>query len=633
MLDYMRKNAGSWIIKIMLFGIVVVFAFWGVGPTGQENKPIVTIGKVKVPYSEYQKIYNNLVDTYRQVYDNLDSATIDLLDLKGQALNGLIERYLLLDTAEKLHVGVSPEEVAAQIASTEAFQVNGIFVPQRYQSYLDFTRTTAETYESSLAEDIIISKVSNLLTAPAVVTTQEVDDSLELLTRQAVAKVLELTPNDFVRAVPPATEEQINDYFEENIELYRVPETFRVSAAIIDPADFREKVVVSTEDMEDLYEDLIPEFTQSAAFHILHILFSIPENATAESIREVRTLAEDVADQIREEEISFADAAKKYSDDKESTAKGGDLGLVTEKQVYGSVWDAIMDLEAGEMTDPVPTAKGFEIIKVIDFRPESTSPFEEVKGEVEQRLRQEQSTELAYDLADDILDLVYDSNRSLADVAEEKDLLTVKTPLFSRDSALENYNLPVDILESSFSMEEEELGDISEQGGKLYLYQVTERNDPYLPELDAVRDEVKGGLLVKQAMDLALKKADELLARFEDGQSIDSLAASVRKKVIKTDPFTVMDSTLPGLPDAEPIIEAAFSIREPGGATVASGLQAHYLVALEEFKQPDEEELNGIRPSVREALQAQKEKEILDGYLQGMREKLKDEIVINEELI
>jgi hypothetical protein len=94
-----------------------------------------------------------------------------------------------------------------------------------------------------------------------------------------------------------------------------------------------------------------------------------------------------------------------------------------------------------------------------------------------------------------------------------------------------------------------------------------------------------------------------------------------------------MDSELPGFDDASQIISAAFSIREPGGGTVASGRRAHYLVVLEEFIQPEDEELEEMRPTVQQALQIQKEQEILDGYIQELKERMRDQIVINEELV
>lgn len=633
MLDYMRKNAGSWIIKIMLFGIVVVFAFWGVGPSGQDANVIMTIDKVKVPYNEYRDIYSDLLDSYRQVYDNLDSATLDFLDLKEQAKNTLIDKYLLLEAARKLDVSASPEEVAAQITSAEAFQENGIFMPQRYHMFLDVNRTTPEAYEASLAKDITISKVTDLVKVSAVITRQEVDDNLLLLTRQAAVKVLELTPSDFVRMVPAATEEEIEDYFEEHIELYRVPEKFRQAVTIIDPADFADKVIIATEDLEDWYEDMRPEFIVPAAYHTRHILFSLPDEASAESIQEVRTLAEDVVRQIREDEISFDTAANRYSDDRESALKGGDLGFLEERELDRAFRDEARDLDENEISDPIPTANGFEVISVVEYRDEHLKSFEEVRDELEQRLLQEQSIELAYDLADDLLDEIQSSGKPLADVAEEKGLVTDKTSPFSRNSALEILGFPRDILETAFGMEEEEVGDVYEGDGKLYLFQIIERNDPYLPELDSVRVDVEAGLLVQRAMDLALEKAKEMLSLLEAGHSLDSLAASLGKRAVKTEPFTIMDTTLPGLGDSEQIVQTAFAIREPGDGAVASGRLAHYIVVLEELVGPNEEELKEVRPAVEEALRAQREQDILSGYIMGLRKKMNDRIEFNEELL
>ena len=59
MLEYMRKNVGSWVIKFMLFGIAIVFAFWGVGSySNRELNTIMTIDDVKIPYNEYRDIYS-----------------------------------------------------------------------------------------------------------------------------------------------------------------------------------------------------------------------------------------------------------------------------------------------------------------------------------------------------------------------------------------------------------------------------------------------------------------------------------------------------------------------------------------------------------------------------------------------
>lgn len=634
MLEYMRKNVGSWIIKFMLFGIAIVFSFWGVGSyTNRDVNTVMTIDDVKVPYNEYRETYNKIYDSYRQVYDNLDSATLEFLNIKQQAIDALTERYLLFEAARRLGLEVTGSEVAATLAGVPALQENGVFSPQKYQIFLDINRLTPEAYEASLSRDLLLAKVTEIIRATAVITPQEVSDNLKLLTRKAVVKVIRLYPNDFVRSVPALKEEELLDFFDDNIESYRVPEKFRQAIAVIDPSLLEDQVKVSTEEIEDWYEEREPEYTEPAAYHLRHILFSLPQGASAQTISELRIKAEDTVRRIRDGEISFAQAVQEFSDEKESISRDGDMGFLEEGELDRPVLYAAQDLEPGEISDPVPTAKGFEVISLIEAREERLIPLVEVRDEIEQEIKKEKVSDLAYDLADDLLDEVQDSNRPLEELAREKNLTTITTPLFSRDSPLETLELPVDLLEAAFDTEEEEVGDVYEKGGKLYLFQTVERNDSYLPELDEVREQVKGGLLVKKAMEIALEKADELLESYENGRTLDSLAASVNKKVVTTEPFTIMETSLSGLDDAQEIIQVAFSLAKPGKAAVASGKQAQYLIALDSFVEPDGEELSENLSMIKSALIFQREQDVLKGYVQAMKEQLGDRIVVNEKLL
>ena len=634
MLEYMRKNVGSWIIKFMLFGIVIVFSFWGVGTySNRDINTIMTIDDIKVPYSEYRDIYNSLFESYREVYPTMDSSVLELLDIKTQAIDALQERYLLYEAARRLKLDVSGSEIAAQIASVSVFQENGVFSPQRFQMFLDLNRLTPEAYEASVSQDLLLSKVTEFIKISAVITPQEVQDNLELLTRKAVARVIELSPNDFIRSVPPASEDKLLDFFEDNRELYRVPETFKQAIAVIDPAMFKDKVEVTTEEMEEWYEDQEFEYTEPAGYHLKHILFSLPQEASAETISEVRVRAEEVVQKLRDGDLTFERAVAEYSDNSFTASKGGDLGFVEESKMERSIRNAAMDLDLEEISDPIPTADGFEVISVVEAREERLIPFSEVSNEIHEQIELEKVFELAYDQADDLLDEVLDSTRPLEDLASEKNLMIMTTPLFSRDAALETMEVPIDLLEAAFDTEEEEVGDIYEKDGKLYLFQTLERNDSYLPEIDQVREQIEGGLLVQQALELALEKAGEMLTAYESGQSIESLAASLKKKIITTEPFTIMENSLTEIDDARQIIQTAFSLSEPGKAGVATGLQSHYFVVLDNFVEPNEEELDENRTMIEGALLFQREQAVFKGYVQALKAEMGDRIVVNEELL
>ena len=69
MLNLMRKKAGSWIIKIILFAIVVVFIFWGVGSyRSRRSTQVADINGTTIAYETYRQTYQRLLDQYRNIY-------------------------------------------------------------------------------------------------------------------------------------------------------------------------------------------------------------------------------------------------------------------------------------------------------------------------------------------------------------------------------------------------------------------------------------------------------------------------------------------------------------------------------------------------------------------------------------
>ena len=144
MLRLMRKHATSWLIKVALFAIVIVFIFWG-GYSYTEKKAsrVAVVNGSYIGIREYQSMYNNLLDQMRRQFGGQFSSELaETLNLKGQALDRLINRRLMLAEAGMLKFDVSREELQDAIVSYPAFQTNGRFDPLRYQQALRYSRLT-----------------------------------------------------------------------------------------------------------------------------------------------------------------------------------------------------------------------------------------------------------------------------------------------------------------------------------------------------------------------------------------------------------------------------------------------------------------------------------------------------------
>ena len=75
--------------------------------------------------------------------------------------------------------------------------------------------------------------------------------------------------------------------------------------------------------------------------------------------------AKDLKTKIDNNEISFEDAAKEYSQCP-SKAQGGDLGYFGRGMMVKEFETAAFDGEVGKVTDPVKTQFGWHLIKVVD---------------------------------------------------------------------------------------------------------------------------------------------------------------------------------------------------------------------------------------------------------------------------
>ncbi len=91
----------------------------------------------------------------------------------------------------------------------------------------------------------------------------------------------------------------------------------------------------------------------------------------------------------------FAAMAKAESDDVNSGAKGGDLGLFRRGQMVPSFEEAAFKLPVGQVSEPVRSQYGYHVILV---EQKESKTFEEVRAEVEQRMRPELAKKLMDDL-------------------------------------------------------------------------------------------------------------------------------------------------------------------------------------------------------------------------------------------
>ncbi len=131
---------------------------------------------------------------------------------------------------------------------------------------------------------------------------------------------------------------------------------------------------------KDFYQKNIDRYRINESYRPSQILFIVPKEATPEVIREIRKKCGGVLEKIRGGE-DFGEMALLYSDDI-SAKDRGDLGFFRKGELLPELEKETLRLRVGEMSGVIRTDLGFHIIKLLDRKGEAPLPFEEVKERV-----------------------------------------------------------------------------------------------------------------------------------------------------------------------------------------------------------------------------------------------------------
>ncbi len=151
----------------------------------------------------------------------------------------------------------------------------------------------------------------------------------------------------------------------------------------------------------DLIPSVIPEsqirnvwLHSNVDLKLRHILLRLPSNAKQKQIDSTMTLAKKLVQQIRSG-ADFGELAKKYSKDKATADRGGLLGYIKWQQLDPAVRNVIFKLKRYDISDPLKTNQGVEIIQVLDRRVFPRKPYEIARSQILNNLMRQHSRQLS----------------------------------------------------------------------------------------------------------------------------------------------------------------------------------------------------------------------------------------------
>ncbi|MDQ7031833.1 MAG: SurA N-terminal domain-containing protein [Desulfonauticus sp.] len=620
MLDFMRRNARSWGIKIVFGLIIVVFIFWGIGSYRSNKAAIVAeVNGRPIPVQEFSAAYERTIQKLRQQNPNLSSEQLKAMQVKEQVLNQLINAELLKQKAEQLGIDVTPVELRKAITSLPFFQnKNKQFDPNLYQQLLKLNGLTPADFEHDYAHNLLIEKIRSFITLPAKANWIEVYDLYKFAREKVQVEYVLFAFKDYFPRIE-ISDKEIQAYYNQNKNQFMSPEKIKIAYLELTPQKLAYLETVSPKEIEEYYTSHKNNFFQPERVKARHILIRLPQNATQEEVQKAEKIIAKIQKELKKG-VKFSELAKKYSEGP-SKLNGGELGWFSKKDVVPSFAKAAFALKVGEVSKPVRTPFGLHLILVEDKKPAGIAPLAEVKDKIKTTIAQSKAYNKMQDLLDTVLTRLA-AGEKLDKVSRSLGLKLEQTDLFSRNNLPEPLSLlkPKDV-QTVFALPLHEVTKtpLTLPNGYLFVEKIQDVPAKVLP-LAQVKTKIKNILLNQKAKEMALKDATSLLAKLQKDPML-----KVPLKITK--PFG-RQGFIPELGFNKDLVQASFQTKPNTWLDVPYQTTPGY-VLVRPIKRifPDKKGFDQEKQKWLKIYENFKAKQIFSDFISALREKAEIKII------
>ncbi|MDM8549394.1 SurA N-terminal domain-containing protein [Desulfobacterales bacterium HSG2] len=617
MLKLMREHATSWLIKIILGAIIIVFVlYFGSGSMRQPRaNRIAFVNGEPITAGEYRDAYNKLVDRYRQFGTKLNQDMIKRLE--KQTLDNLIDQSLMRQEAKNLNIRVTDKELTDAILKMDVFQTNGVFNKRLYTNLLNNNRLTPEAFEDMQRESMLTEKLRSFMLSNIKVSDQE---ALEWFKWNDASISIEyvLFESKKYKDIKP-TPEEIKAHFEENKDSYKTKPKVKAQFLHFKSDDYKSKIELTDEEIQDYYDSNKDEFKEEKTVEARHILLKLDKGSTPEVEQEKKEKILEILEMARGGQ-DFAELAKTHSEGPTKT-KGGDLGAFKKGAMVKPFSDKAFSMKPGEISDPVRTRFGWHIIKVEKVNEEKTLSPEEAKGKITEKLTDNKTKEIAYDEAEKVYDSVFEGD-NLVKVAETRGLEIKTTDFFTKSGPRKGVKNRSKFASAAFKLSPMEISEPQDFGDGYHLVQMLEKMPEKTEEFKDAERKVRRDIIKKKQEEKANKDASDFLAALNEEGSM-SAAGEKLGATPKTTDFFKRNDSVPDIGYEREIAQAAFKLSNEKKFPdhVLKGRKGYYVIAFKEKKTPEPEEFEKEKEKVKERLLQQKKFRTFDAWLSQVKKR------------
>ena len=559
--------------------------------------------------------------------------------LASRAAEQLIDEKVMVAEAERIGLRATDQELADELQHGQLATIlfpNGAFIGREgYEDFLQRNDLTVPQFEKMEKDFILARKLRALINGSVSVTDSELRHEFERRNTKVKFEYAALSQDEIRKAIHP-TDAELKAFYERNKATYAnsIPEKRKVKFVLIDTAKLEAQAAITPQELQAYYNQHLDDYRVPEQVKVSHILIKTPlagadGKIDSKGVEEAKKKAQDILNQLKAG-AKFEDLAKKYSEDPGSGKQGGSLGWMGRGRTVPEFEKTAFSLPKGQLSGLVQSSYGYHIIRIDDKQQAHVKPLAEVKDQIEPVLKQQKAQRAGENEANSLLNQA--RSDGLDKAAAAKGLQVVTTDFFTRTDSLPGMGSAPEFMDVVFSAREKTPPDLAPLPHGYAVFELLAVKPPATPTFEEIRSRVENEFKNERASVLLTQKAKELSDRAKAEHDLKK-AAKELGATLKTSDLVAPDGQVPDIGSLSGPASVIFDMQPAEiSGPVSAGANA-VVVSLLEKRQPSDQEFAQKKEQIRDSLLQSKQGELFGLFVANLRQQMEKsgKVKINQQ--
>jgi peptidyl-prolyl cis-trans isomerase D len=495
-----------------------------------------------------------------------------------------------------------------------------------------------QQFEQLFKTQLALNKLQDAIASGVGVTDDEVRKEFTKQNTKIKLDYAVLTADEVAKQVKP-TESELRAFYDAGKNTRYAtssPEKRKLKYVVVDTSNIVEeaKKQIKPAEVEAYYQQNQDQYKVPESAKVSHILIKTPPpgpdgKVDSKGDAEARQKAQDILTKLRGG-ANFAEMAKKESQDPGSAKNGGSLGAIERGRTVPEFEQAAFSQPVGKIGDLVKSTYGYHIIRVDERTQAHLKPLAEVRESIVNGLAQQRAASAADQLASRVLDTA--RKGGLEKAAAENHLNVVTTEWVKRSDSLPGVGVSGEFVAAAFNQQKGGQPELAKLPQGYAVVQAVDVKPASAASFEEIRSQVEGEFKQERAVGMLGRKARELADRARALHDLKKAAKELNVPV-KTSEMVTIDSQVPDLGGMSGPVSVAFDMK-PGEISDAINISSgETVVQVADKQEPSASDYAKKSEQIREMLVQKRRRDRMDLFSGSLRARMEKDgsIRINQE--